>query len=95
MCHNWTNNSKINRNHERCLRLIYNDKKSSFKNLLEKVGSVSVGHRNLTTLAVELFKVFKGFSPVIFGEAFPARQQSQYNMRNYSYFGVPHAKTVD
>ena len=28
MCHNRTKNSKINRLHEKCLLLIYNDKKS-------------------------------------------------------------------
>ena len=95
MCHNRTNNNKINRLHERCLRLIYNDKKSSFKDLLEKGRSVSVDHRNLTTLAVELFKVFKGLSPVIFAEAFPVRQQNQYNMTNYSHSAMPHAKTVN
>ena len=76
MCHNRTN-SKINRLHERCLRLIYNDKKSSFKNLLVKEESVSTDHRNLRTLAVELFKVFKGLSQVFLAEAFPVRQQSQ------------------
>ena len=43
MCHNRTyNNNKINRLHERCLRLIYNDKHSSFEELLEKDSSVSI-----------------------------------------------------
>ena len=40
MCHNRTKNNKINRLHERCLRLIYNDKKSSFEQLLEIVLSL-------------------------------------------------------
>ena len=70
-------------------------KKSSFKDLSEKDGSVSIHRRNLRTLAEEFFKVFKGLSPVIFAEAFPVRQQSQYNMRNYSYFAMPPAKTVN
>ena len=84
MCHDRTDNNKINHLHERCFRSIYNDKKSSFEDLVEKDWSVSVHHRNLKTLAVELFKVFKGFSLVIFAEAFHVRLQSQYNMRNYS-----------
>ena len=95
MFHNCTNNNKINRFHERCLRLFYNDKKSSFEDLLEKDGSVSINHEDLRTLAVELFKVFKGLSPVIFTKTFPITQQSQYNMRNYSYFAMPLAKTVN
>ena len=33
---------KPNRFHERCLRTIYNDKQSSFNELLEKDGSVSI-----------------------------------------------------
>ena len=73
MCHNRTNNNKINRLHESYLCLIYNDKKSYFKDLLKKDGSVSIHHRNLRTLDAELLKVFKGLSPVIFAEAFPVR----------------------
>ena len=94
MCHNRTNNNNMNRLHERYLRLIYNDKKSSFKDRLEKDGSVSIHHINLRTFAVELFKVFKSLGPVIFAEVFPVRLQSQYNMRNYSYFAMPRARTV-
>ena len=75
--------------------ITYNDKKSIFKDLLGKDGSVSIHHRNVRTLAVELLKVFKGSSPVVFAEAFPVKQQSQHNMRNYSYFAMPRAKMVN
>ena len=54
MCHDQTNNNKINRIHERCLHLIYNDKKSSFVDLLEIERFVSIHHGDLRTLAVEL-----------------------------------------
>ena len=40
MCHNCTINNKINWLHERCLCLIYNDKKSTFEELLEIVLSI-------------------------------------------------------
>ena len=40
-------NNKINRLHERCLRVIYNDKTSSFEQLLENDNSVSIHHRNI------------------------------------------------
>ena len=42
MCHSRENNKKIIRLHERCLRTIYNDKQSSFNELLEKDGSLSM-----------------------------------------------------
>ena len=38
MCHSRENNNKINRLHKRCIRIIYNDKRSSFNALLEKDG---------------------------------------------------------
>ena len=57
--------------------------------------SYSIYYRNLRTLAEEFFKVFKGLSPVIFAEAFPVRQKSQYIMRSYSYFAMRLAKTVN
>ena len=41
------NNTKINNLHERLLRLIYSEKKSSYEKLLGKNGSVSFHHRNI------------------------------------------------
>ena len=46
----------VNRLHERCLRIIYNDKRRSFENLLEKDGSVSIHNRNLQFLVTEISK---------------------------------------
>ena len=36
MCHSRTINNKINSLHERCLRIIYNDYRSSFEYLLDR-----------------------------------------------------------
>ena len=47
MCYSRLVNNKINRLHERCLRIIYNDKTSSFVDLLAKDGSVTIYTRNL------------------------------------------------
>ena len=70
MRHNGTYNNKINRLHERCLRLIYNDKCSSFEELLVKDKSVSIHHKNIHALAIEMFKVYTNNSPEIMQEAF-------------------------
>ena len=45
----------MNRYHERCLRIIYNEKPSSFEELLRKDNSVSIYHRNLQSLAAEIY----------------------------------------
>ena len=89
MCHNLTNNNKVNRLHERCLHLIYNDKNSSCEDLLEKGRSASIHLKKLRTFAVEFFKIFKGLSPVIFAKAFAVRQQGQYNGYGLCQNGQP------
>ena len=57
MLHSRSNNNKIKHLHERCLRLIYNDKQSSYEELLIKDGTISIHHRKIQTLATEMFKV--------------------------------------
>ena len=40
-------NNRINKLHERALRLVYNDYKSTFEDLLTKDGSFTVHHYNI------------------------------------------------
>ena len=60
MCCNRPLNTKINWLHERCLRTVYNDKKSNFDELLVKDDSASTHHQNLQKVSVEMFKVSIG-----------------------------------
>ena len=70
MCHNRTINNKINKLHERCLGIVYNDKKSSFKELLKTDKSVPTHIKNLQVLATEMFKVYRNLSPPIVRQLF-------------------------
>ena len=93
MCHSRLLNNKINRLHERCLRIVYCDKKSSFQELLNNDGSVSIHTKNLQTLATEMFKTYKKLSPPIFEEIF-LKREIKYNLRKNSYFNIPIANNV-
>ena len=94
MCHSCTNNRKIDRLHERCLRITYNDKQSSFKKLLEKDRSVSIHERNVQILASEMYKVSNNFSPPHINEIFEVRNEHPYNLRQNSQFSRPSVKSV-
>ena len=94
MCHSRENNKKINRIHERYLRIIYNDKRSSFNALLEKDGSVSIHERNIKILAAEMFKVSKNLAPPQMQEIFKLKDQLHYNLRYNSLFFRPLVKSV-
>ena len=87
MCHNRTTNRKINRLHERCLRIIYNDKQLSFKMLLEKHSSVSIYNRNIQCLATEIYKVSNGLLPPVVNKIFTQKYCHPYNLRlNFQFF---------
>ena len=61
-------NGKINMLHERCL--VYNDKQSSFTELLNKDNSVSIHIRNIQRLAIEMFRFYNGLSPPLMNNIF-------------------------
>ena len=76
MCHSRALNNKINRLHERCLRIIYNHKTSTFKELLEKDDPVSIHNRKIQALAIEMYKVANGMDPEMMNEIFQLREKS-------------------
>ena len=57
LCLSRTLNNKINKLHERALRPVYDDRQSTFDELLNIDKSVTIHHRNLQVLAAELYKV--------------------------------------
>ena len=83
MLHRRIMNNKINRLHERCMHLIYGDKKSSFEELLEQSESFSIHTSKLQMLATEMFKVYRNRSPPFFNELFRRRDIS-YNLQSNS-----------
>ena len=87
-------NNKINKLHERCLRIVYSDNTSSFEELLETDNSVSVHHRNIQVLATELYKIVNGLSPEIMKEVFPFNENTTYDTRNKRKFHSRAIKSV-
>ena len=60
----------MNHIHERGLRIVYEDYTSSFEELLRKNESVSIHHRNVQLVAIEMFKVKNSLCPEIMKDIF-------------------------
>ena len=75
------------------LRIVYNDKKSTYENLLVRDRSVSVHVRNLQILAIEMFKVHSDLSPPIFKELFHKRTLN-YELGHPSQFTIPRIEST-
>ena len=82
MFHSRTLNNRINKLHERALRIVFKNNNATFDDLLKLDGSVTVHERNIQTMAIELFKVIKDLSPLIMNEVFQLKESSNY----YSIF---------
>ena len=78
-------NSKINYLQERSLKIIYNNYITSFEDLLKKDKFFKIPHKNIQSLAIELFKVEKGIANPILSDIFPLRS-IDYNLRSQLIF---------
>ena len=74
MCHSRELNSRIGRIHERSLRIVYRDNRSSFQELLSRDKSVTVHVRNLQYLATDL-------APPFMNEIFTPKETLMYNTK--------------
>ena len=75
MNHNKKINNRINRIHERALRVVYNNNNATFEELLKKDNSVKIHDRNLQVLVTEMFKVKLGIAPIIMNDVFLIRKK--------------------
>ena len=87
--------NKINRLHERALRIAHKDHISTFVALLEKYKSVTIHQKNLQLLMTEMFKTpTSNLIPSCMDEIFPQRSVN-YNLKNTNTFSLPLIHTVD
>ena len=94
MCHSRGLNNKINKVHDRALRLVYEDKISSFESLLERDKSVSLHVKNLQYLATEIFKIKNDLSPEIMKEVFIFKENEAYSLRSGKHLARRNMRTT-
>ena len=82
MFHSRKLNNRINNIHERALRIVYKDFVSTFAELLNKDNSFTIHERNIQALAIELYQVANGLSPVIMSQVFLLKENIRYPSEN-------------
>ena len=85
MFHGRLLNRKINQLHKHSLRIVYKNSISSFHELLQKDHSFTIHHRNIQSLAIELYKIKENLSNEIMSSIFPSRLIT-YNLQTQSDF---------
>ena len=94
MFHSRRINNRINRLHERALRLAHNDYDASFQDLLIKDKSVTIHQRNLQVFAILLYKIINNEAPEIVRKMFYSDYQPHYNLRQNFEFQTVNIRTV-
>ena len=82
---------RMNKIHERSLRLILSDYESLFDILLSTLNENTIHQRCINVLLTEVYKYLNGCSPDLMNEVFYLRQ-SHYNLRNFNFFGTDHPR---
>ena len=93
MFHDRAANNKINKIHERALRIIHKDSTSNFQELLSKSNSVSVHQRNLQLLLIEIYKTVHNLNPTFTTQVFEEKNVA-YTFRESNSLALPKVETT-
>ena len=88
MFHGRTLNNKINKLHERAMRIVYKNESLTFDELLQLDNSVTVHQKNLQKLATEMYKAKHRISPIPMQELF-SEQTITHDLRNKRCWQFP------
>ena len=91
-CSRQTNNM-INKIHERALRIVLNDHFSDFETMLLNMNDITIHHRNIQTIMIQLFKIKYGLAPPIL-DSLLNRKAIHYNFRNLQQFQSERKRTL-
>ena len=96
MFHSRKMNHRINKLHERALRVVYKDENLTFEELLRKDGGFTIHERNLQKLALLMYKVKNGLCPSPVQEIF-TQNMNDINLRGNrdGDWIIPRANTVN
>ena len=94
MFHDRGINNKINKIHERALRIVYKDDVSTFEELLQLDNSFSIHHRNIHTLAIEMHKSINNIGPELLNDIFIKKDNCGRTLRSNNDFFLPQVSTV-
>ena len=86
-------NDKINKLHERALRIVNSDTVTSFENLLIKDNTFTIHHQNFQLLTIEIYKAIHNLPGGNLRDFF-VRNNHNYNLRSESELLLPNVNTV-
>ena len=75
----------INKIHERALRIVLNDHISNFETMLWNMNDITIHHRNIQILVIELFKIKYNLAHPVMDSMFN-RKTIYYNFKNLQDF---------
>ena len=80
-------NKKINRIHEKSLRLVLNDHQSTLDEMLDTLNEKTIHQQCIDRLPTKVYKFLNGYFADIMNDVFHLRQNT-YNLQNFHAFAT-------